>query len=69
MRTTVTIDDDLWNRAKESTGIKENSELIRKALREMVAWEAQRRLAALGGTMPGFKAAPRGRPEDVIPAE
>ncbi len=69
MRTTVTIDDDLWNSAKESTGIKENSELIRKALRDMVAWEAQRRLAALGGTMPGFKAAPRGRPEDVIPAE
>jgi Arc/MetJ family transcription regulator len=69
MRTTVTIDDDLWNRAKESTGIKENSELIRKALRDMVAWEAQRRLAALGGTMPGFKAAPRGRPEDVMPAK
>jgi Arc/MetJ family transcription regulator len=69
MRTTVTIDDALWNAAKESTGIKENSELIRKALRELVAWEAQRQLAALGGSMPGFKAAPRGRPEELNSAE
>lgn len=59
MRTTVTIDDELWTRAKETSGINENSELIRRALREMVAWDAQRRLAAMGGTMPGFKAAPR----------
>lgn len=63
MRTTVTIDDELWQRAKESTGITENSELIRTALREMVAREAGRRLMALGGTMPGFEAAPRRRPE------
>jgi Arc/MetJ family transcription regulator len=63
MRTTVTIDDELWQRAKESTGIKENSELIRKALRDLVAREAGRRLAALGGTMPDFMAAPRRRPE------
>ena len=69
MRTTVTIDDDLWNTAKEYSGITENSELIRKALRDLVAWEAQRQLAALGGTMPGFKAAPRRRDEELTDAE
>lgn len=69
MRTTVTVDDELWQRAKDYTGISETSELIRRALREMVALEAQRRLAALGGTMPDFQAAPRRDSDEWSPGE
>jgi Arc/MetJ family transcription regulator len=63
VRTTITIDDELLQDAKEYSGIGETSELVRKALRDLVAREAGRRLAALGGTMPGFQAAPRRRPD------
>lgn len=52
MRTTITIDDDLLARAKESSGIEETSALVRAALKEKLHREASRRLAALGGTMP-----------------
>ena len=61
MRTTVTIDDKLLKDAEEYTGIKERSALIREALRQLVAREAGRRLAALGGTEPDFVAPPRRR--------
>ncbi len=64
MRTTVTVDDRLWERVEDYFGAEDKSGLIRRALKEMVAREAQRRLAALGGTMPGFRAAPRRDDED-----
>lgn len=62
MRTTVTLDDELLRKAQEYSGIKEKSLLVNAALKMMIEWEASRRAAALGGTMPGFKAAPRKRP-------
>jgi Arc/MetJ family transcription regulator len=65
MRTTVTLHDELLADAKKYTGINETSELIRKALREMIAAEAGRRLARLGGTMPDLEDIPRRR----FPAE
>ncbi len=65
MRTTVTIDDKLIERAAELTGIKERATLIRMALESLVAREAGRRLALLGGTMPDLEAPPRRR----FPAE
>lgn len=61
MRTTVTLDDELVARAQEYTGITEKSELIRYALRQLVAREAARRLAKLGGTMPDLEDIPRRR--------
>ena len=61
MRTTVNLDDALLADAMEYTGITEKTALINEALKTLVAVEAGRRLAALGGTMPGFKAAPRRR--------
>lgn len=61
MRTTVTLDDDLLSTAAEYSGIKEKSALINRALRTMVELEAGRRLARLGGTMPGFTPGPRKR--------
>ena len=64
MRTTITVDDELWVSAKEAAGMENSSEVVRIALRGLVAREAGRRLVALGGTMPGFKAAPRRRPDN-----
>lgn len=61
MRTTVTLDDDLLKAATEYSGIKEKSALLNATLKAFVAREASRRLARLGGTMPGFEAGPRKR--------
>lgn len=61
MRTTVTIDDELLQDAIELTGITEKSTLIREALKSIVAREAGRRLARMGGTMPDLVAPPRRR--------
>jgi Arc/MetJ family transcription regulator len=65
MRTTVTIDDELLAKAQRYTGIKEKSALLDEALRFLVAREAGRRLAAMGGTEPDFVAPPHRR----FPAE
>jgi Arc/MetJ family transcription regulator len=63
MRTTVALDDKLLAEAQEYTGIKEKSGLLNEALRVLIAREAQRRLALLGGTQPHFKVPPRRRPK------
>ena len=62
MRTTVTLDDDIVESLRESTGIRETSALVRQALIEMRQRIAAQRLVALGGTMPNLKAPPRRRP-------
>ncbi|MGV3712590.1 type II toxin-antitoxin system VapB family antitoxin [Pseudolysinimonas sp.] len=60
MRTTVTLDDDLLDRAAELTGISERAALLRVGLETLIRVESARRLAALGGTDPEA-AAPRRR--------
>jgi Arc/MetJ family transcription regulator len=62
MRTTVALDDDLVRTAQEYTGIAEKTALIREALKALIERESSRRLASLGGTMPGLKKIPRRRP-------
>lgn len=62
MRTTITLDDELVDSLRKATGIRETSALVREALVEMRRTIARRRLAALGGTMPHLKVAPRRRP-------
>jgi Arc/MetJ family transcription regulator len=61
MRTTVTLDDEIVEDLRESTGIKETSALVRRALLEMRQREAARALIALGGSDPNAKLAPRRR--------
>ena len=60
MRTTVTIDDELYAQALEviDPGI-EKSELFREALKVFVRVESAKRLAALGGKAPAMKSIPR----------
>lgn len=65
MRTTVTLDDDLVEKAREFSGIKETSVLIQQALKRMVQSEASRRLAKMGGSSPNLKPIPRRRSEAV----
>ena len=62
MRTTVALDDDLVRTAQEFTGLAEKTALIREALKALIERESARRLASLGGTMPGLKKVPRRRP-------
>ena len=64
MRTTLNLDDELIRQAREYTGIQEKTALIHAALREVISRGAARRLAALGGTMPGFEAGRRRGPVD-----
>jgi Arc/MetJ family transcription regulator len=61
MRTTVALDDDLVRVAQEFTGMVEKTTLIREALKALIERESARRLASLGGTMPGLKRIPRRR--------
>jgi Arc/MetJ family transcription regulator len=65
MRTTVTLDDELLDRARRVTGIVETSALVRAALTALVQREAGRRLAALGGAMPDIQPIRRRRPDDA----
>jgi Arc/MetJ family transcription regulator len=61
MRTTIALDDELVRTAQEFTGVGEKTALVREALKALIERESARRLAALGGTMPGLKKIPRRR--------
>lgn len=53
MRTTVTIDDELYNKALEAADPAMNKcELFREALKTFIRVRAAQRLAALGGAAP-----------------
>jgi hypothetical protein len=62
MRTTLIIDDKLVQRARELTGIREKTALVREGLAALIARESGRRLAALGGTQPKLSSVRRRRP-------
>lgn len=62
MRTTLIIDDDLLDRARELTGIPEKTALVRAGLEALIAREAGKRLALLAGTQPKLSDIPRRRP-------
>jgi hypothetical protein len=51
----------LIDEAGQLLGIRDRGQIVREALRAVIQREAGRRLAALGGTMPDFKAPPRRR--------
>ena len=61
MRTTITIDDDLYKRAGELTRLTQRSALVREAFEALIERESARRLSRLGGTQPDLKAPPRRR--------
>lgn len=59
MQTTVTLDDDLLARARDATGIEEDSALVQAALRSLLHSRASKALIRLGGSDPGATAARR----------
>ena len=64
MRTTVTIDDNLYERALElADPDMDKADLFRVAMQTFVRVQAGKRLAALGGTEPGMPDIPRRRSE------
>ena len=66
MRTTVTIDDTLYEKALElaDPGL-DKSDIFREAIKTFVRVQAAKRLAALGGTMPAMQDSPRRGSEPV----
>jgi Arc/MetJ family transcription regulator len=61
MRTTVTIDDSLLEKAMALTGRTERAALLREGLEALVERESARRLARLGGSDPLAAAPHRNR--------
>lgn len=61
MRTTLNIDPELVERARQLTGISEKTALVHEGLRALIAREAGKRLSALGGTEPRLLPIPRRR--------
>jgi len=64
LRTTLTIDDELFSRAVAlaEPGI-ERSELLKECVKAFIQRQTARRLAALGGQVPDMELAPRRREE------
>ncbi len=58
MRTTLALDDELFEKAQAYTGLREKSAVVREALRALIEREIARRLA---GSEPDLAAPPRRR--------
>ncbi|MBL8451285.1 MAG: type II toxin-antitoxin system VapB family antitoxin [Zoogloea sp.] len=62
MRTTVTIDDALYERALEvADPAMDRADLFREAIKTFVRVQSAKRLAALGGSAPEMPDIPRNR--------
>ena len=68
MRTTVTIDDALFEQAMEvADPDMDKTELFREAMKTFVRVQAAKRLAALGGSAPDMAEVPRRREAPAVP--
>jgi hypothetical protein len=67
LRTTITIDDDLYRRALDvaDPGM-DKADLFREAMKVFVRVQAGKRLSALGGKAPKMKMIPRRRPAEDL---
>lgn len=66
MRTTVTIDDDLYKKALEMADPgMDKADIFRESIKTFVRVQAAKRLAALGGTAPEIQEVPRRSGEPV----
>jgi Arc/MetJ family transcription regulator len=62
MRTTLDLDENLLEEARQLTGITGKTALLHRGLREIIQRESARLLARMGGSAPRMKAIPRRRP-------
>jgi len=65
MRTTLNLDDELIDKARDLTGIREKTALVHAGLEALLSREAAKRLAALGGKEPALRPIPRRRPRPM----
>ena len=63
MRTTLNIDDELMQKARNLSGVQEKTALVREGLKALIERESARRLARLGGSEPELEPIPRQRSE------
>ncbi|HUX66277.1 MAG TPA: type II toxin-antitoxin system VapB family antitoxin [Terriglobales bacterium] len=61
-RTTLNLNAELIEEARRLTGIREKTALIHRGLEALIAREAARELAALGGSAPKMRPPRRRRP-------
>lgn len=62
MRTTVTIEDTLYEQALELADVHmDKTNLFREAVKTFIRVQSAKRLVALGGTMPDMQDIPRQR--------
>ena len=61
MRTTLILNDELLDKARRLTGLKEKTAMVHAGLEALVARESARRLAALGGSEKSLRLARRRR--------
>jgi Arc/MetJ family transcription regulator len=64
MRTTLNLEDDLLDKARKLTGIREKTSLVRLGLEALISRESAKRLAKLGGTEKKLRKIPRRRGGD-----
>ncbi len=64
MRTTLNIDDQLFEEAVRLTGVKEKTALLREGLKALIQRESARRLAQLGSSETKLDHIPRHRQSD-----
>jgi len=68
MRTTVTIDDALYEKALEVADPKmDRADIFREAMKTFVRVQAAKRLVALGGTVPEMQVTPRRGTQTALP--
>ena len=62
MRTTVDLDDELFQQAQAILPhVRTKTEVLERGLKALIEQDARRRLVALRGKMPELKAVPRRR--------
>jgi Arc/MetJ family transcription regulator len=59
MRTTLNLDEKIFEKASKLTGIKEKTLLLHEGLKTLIERESARRLAMLGGSSPKVQSIPR----------
>lgn len=67
MRTTISVDDTLYEQALEFADpeVSSASDLVREAIKVYVRVQAAKRLAALGGVVPAMQDIPRRRAPEI----
>lgn len=65
MRTTINIDDDLYTKAVELTGVHEKTALLREGLKALIERESALRLALLGGSEHNIEQVPRRQADEL----